>query len=460
VAHFGQSHESTAFGNVENPRHDPALQRLRAYHPDIPAIRNNYAHYADQVERMDAAVGEVLARLEDDGLADSTIVIFTTDHGGVMPGSKRFVTDAGTHSPLIIRIPEKFKHLWPKEKPGVAVDRMVSFVDMPKTWLSLAGAEVPDPLHGRIFLGPGQEPEPEFHFAFTGRQAERYYEMRAVRSKRLLYIKNYKPYISRGQHLNYLWQMEAARAWDEHHRTNQTDKITGAFFQVRQPVEELYDPVRDPDNVINLAYRPEHQGDLERMRRALREWQLTVNDTGLLPEEMMARRAREHDTTIYEMAQNRDLYDLPAYLDSADIALAADSDNEDHFIALLQSEDPGVRYWAVVGLLMLGELKASAVSALSSRLNDEEHVVRAMAAWALIKGNQKKEDARKSLISLLKEQSYASIFALNVIDLSNDDVAVYLSGIKEAVDCNFGFNFGNRMKDYLMRKREEQQDRL
>ena len=455
VTHFSQSHESRAFGDVENSRHDPALQRLRAYHPDIPDIRNNYAHYADQVELMDAAVGEVLARLEADGLADSTIVIFTTDHGGVMPGSKRFVTDSGTHSPLIIRIPEKFKHLWPKEKPGMAVDRLVSFVDMPKTWLSLAGAKVPDHMQGRILLGPDQEPERDSHFAFTSRQANRYYEMRAVRTKQLLYIKNYKPYISTGQQLGYLWQMKAAQAWDEHHRANKTDAITGAFFQPRQPVEELYDPLRDPDNVINLANRPEHQEDLKVMRAKLRDWQLQVNDTGLLSEEMMAKRAREHDTTIYEMAQDRDLYDLPAYLDAADVALAADRDNGDHFISQLENEDPGLRYWAVIGLLMLDELGDEAVPALTTRLSDEEHDIRALAAWVLINADREKEAARSCLIALLEEQSYASVFALNVIDLSGDDVSLYWPAIENAVDCNFGFNYGTRMKEYFSTKLEE-----
>ena len=458
VSHFPQSHESRAFGDVENTRHDPALQRLRAYHPDIPAIRNNYAHYADQVERMDAAVGEVLDRLKEDGLADSTIVIFTTDHGGVMPGSKRWVVDSGTHSPLIIRIPERFKHLWPKEKPGMSVDRLVSFVDMPKTWLNLAGAEIPDHMHGRIFLGPDKEAERDSHFAFTSRQANRYYEMRAVRTRRHLYIRNYRPYISRGQELGYLWQMKAARAWDEHHRTNQTDAITGAFFQPRQPVEEMYEPVRGPDNVINLVNRPEHKEDLRNMRAALRDWQLKVNDTGLLPEEMMARRAERYNTTIYEMAQNPDLYDLPAYLDAADLALAADPENTDQFIESLASNDSGLRYWAIIGLLMLDELPPRAHPAVLSLLNDEEHDLRALAAWVHLRAGVEKDAARAALIELLKEQSYASVFALNVIDLSNDDVSHYMPAIGEAVTCNFGYNYGDRMKEYLATKLERQRN--
>lgn len=65
--------------------------------------------------------------------------------------------DSGTHCPLIIRIPEKYKHLWPADQPGTTVDRLVSFIDMIPTWTSLAGGESPANYHGRVFLGSETE---------------------------------------------------------------------------------------------------------------------------------------------------------------------------------------------------------------------------------------------------------------------------------------------------------------
>ncbi|MEM9017421.1 MAG: sulfatase, partial [Verrucomicrobiota bacterium] len=165
VVNIGDSHESRAHGDVKGTRNDPAKMDLHSYHPDLAIIRKNYAKYADAVENMDKKVGETLAELEKDGLADSTIVIYCSDHGGVMARSKRFVYSSGIHCPLIVRIPEKFKHLYPAEKPGMTVDRLVGFVDMPKTWLSLAGAEIPDSFQGRVFLGKDAEPESTHHFA-------------------------------------------------------------------------------------------------------------------------------------------------------------------------------------------------------------------------------------------------------------------------------------------------------
>ncbi len=447
--HFEESHESRAFGDVSNPGHDPAQQRLRVYHPDIPNVRNNYAHYADAVKRMDTDVSKVLARLEADGLADDTIVIFTTDHGGVMPASKRFLTDSGTHSPLIVRIPEKFKHLWPADKPGMTVDRLVSFVDIPKTLLSLAEAEVPGHMQGRIFLGPNTEPERATHFAFQGRADARIDEYRAVRSKRFLYIKNYMPYIPPGKYISYQWRMAAMQAWHDHHLAGHTDEITGRFFRPRLHVEELYDPDRDPDNVINLVNRPEHQDDLKAMRAELRQWQLEIYDTGLLLESALVRRAKAHNMTIYEMVRNPELYDLPAYLDAADLALEGNPANLGQLRRLLASDDDGLRYWGVVGVMMLDAPSDEALAALKLRLGDPVHEVRAMAAWALLRTETATDIARACLRALLENRSDVSLLVLNIIDLLDEDPAIYRAALPDDYEADLPGNLIEVMKEYL-----------
>lgn len=451
IEHFFQSHESRAFGDVDNTQHDPTLQRLRLYHPDITGVRNNYAHYADAVEQMDTDVGKVLNRLELDSLADDTIVIFTTDHGGVMPASKRFLTDSGIHAPFIVRIPKKFKHLWPAENPGMTVDRLVSFVDMPKTWLSIAGAEVPDHMQGRIFLGPDKEPERATHFAFQGRADARYDEYRAVRSKRFLYIKNYMPFVPPGKYNSYMWNMVAMQAWDAHHRAGKTDQITGRFFRPRSHVEELYDTHRDPDNIINIADRPEHLEDLKMMRSELRKWQLEIFDAGLLPEVTMIRRAGAYNITIYDMVRDAELYDLPAYLDASDLALEGNPENIRDLCELMARDDEGIRYWAVVGLLMLDELDEGVVSLLNVHLEDEANEVRAMAAWALIRADKEKERARACLRSLLEKGSDVTLLVLNIIDYLNEDPVIYKSAIPNDYESELPGNLIDRIKSYLSR---------
>ncbi|MGZ4986865.1 MAG: sulfatase-like hydrolase/transferase, partial [Limisphaerales bacterium] len=360
------------------------------------------------------SIGKALAALKASGQEDNTIVIFCSDHAGVMPRSKRFLFDSGTHSPLIIRIPEKYKYLWPAAAPGTSIDRLVNFLDFPKTWLSITKSPIPRAMQGRIFLGPDAQPEPQYAFSFRGRMDERYDNQRSVRDKRFLYIKNYMPFVAWGQHLTYMWKLAAMQAWDKAHQAGKTDKITGRFFELK-PNEELYDCVADPDNIVNLAQDPNYKNPLETMRQKLRDWQLEVHDAGLLPEAETDRRAMANKTTIYEMSQNRMLYDLPAYLDAADIALAGNPANKSRLVEYLKSGDSGLRYWGTVGFLTLKQADAADQRLLRSLLNDPCGEVRAMAAWDLILAGDTKS-GYDCLNGLLKIATPVRLYALNVID--------------------------------------------
>lgn len=387
VVNIGDSHESRAHGDNENTRNNPAAMRLFSYHPDLPEIRKTYAKYADAVERMDEKVGKCLAELEKDGLSDSTIVIYNSDHGGVLARSKRFCYSSGIHCPLVVRVPEKFKHLYPANQPGEVIDRLVSFVDMPKTWLSLAGAEIPDTFQGTVFLGKGIEQEPAYHLAFRERADERLDCVRVIRDKRYAYHKNYMPYAPAGQHLAYLWKAEATPAWEQHHREGKTNEITGRFFEPRVS-EEFFDNEKDFDNVYNLIKAKRHQERIAKLKHALRQRQLELYDSGLLPEQMRVRRAKENGLTIYDMVRDEKLYPLATYLDAADLALARDKTNLDIFVDYLSHEDEGLRWWGIVGLHLLDQQSAPAISALKAALSDDAHEIRMMAAWTLVKLGQ------------------------------------------------------------------------
>jgi arylsulfatase A-like enzyme len=409
------SHESKAQGDVEDTIHDPSDTKLRAYHPDLPDVRKNYAKYHDAVKRMDAEIGDALKKLDKLGLAENTIVIHNSDHGGVMPRSKRYIFQSGIHCPLIARIPETYKHLWPAAKPGVKVDRLVSFVDMPKTWLSLTGATVPDCMQGTIFLGKQTEPEKEFHFAFRGRMDERVENARAICNKRFLYIRNYMPYAPWVQHLDYLWKMKATQAWDQHVQSGKATEVQSRFFKPKGWTEELYDMQKDPDNIHNLIGDPAYQQTAATFRKELRRQQIECYDTGLIPESEMVRLAAEANLTIYDYARDPNHYNVATLLDAADLALEADQANRPAIGKLLKSPDVGVRYWASVGCFLLKD-----ADLVSQCLEDESHEVRAIAAWTLINAS-KKDLGFQCLENLLEQNSYASLTVMNIVDWLNED---------------------------------------
>lgn len=96
--------------------HDPALAPLPSYYPDTPIIRREWARLYDCVTAMDKNTGRILAELEEDGLADDTIVFFYSDHGSGMPRHERLLHDSGMRVALMVRFPEKYQHLAPPRR--------------------------------------------------------------------------------------------------------------------------------------------------------------------------------------------------------------------------------------------------------------------------------------------------------------------------------------------------------
>ena len=434
VINYKESHESKAFGDVNHTTHSPTDLNLAKYHPDLLDIRKNYALYYDHITKLDSQIGEALAKLKKSGHAEDTIVIFCSDHAGVMPRSKRFLFDSGTHAPLIIRIPEKYKALWPASAPGATIERLVSFLDFPKTWLSLAGATIPPVMQGHIFLGPQTEPEPEYVFSFRGRMDEGIDNQRSVRDHRYLYVKNYMPFTPWGQHLSYPSKMTATQAWVKAYQEGKCDAITGRFFQTK-PSEELYDTIADPDNVNDLSQSAEYQKVLTTMRGKLREWQLSIHDAGLLPESECARRAQENKTTIYQMAQNSKLYDLPAYLDAADLALSGNPANRKQLLEWLKSPDSALRYWAATGFVVLKKSSPEEQSALKQVLNDPCSEVSALASWALILSGDVTSGQDNLNRLLLAPEASAKLFTVGVIEwMHPDSLAPYQAALQAQCD--------------------------
>ena len=175
VFNFLITHESQIRTRPHTWVHDPAKVRVPAYHPDTPEVRQDWAQYYDNITTMDTQAGQVLAQLEKDGLAGSTIVVHFGDHGSGMPRSKRWPYNSGLNVAIVVSFPEKLRHLAPKDYvTGEKNNRLVSFVDLAPTMLSLAGIQPPDFYQGQAFLGRYEAPPRKHVFGFRGRMDERY----------------------------------------------------------------------------------------------------------------------------------------------------------------------------------------------------------------------------------------------------------------------------------------------
>ncbi|MEX1117546.1 MAG: sulfatase [Terrimicrobiaceae bacterium] len=210
------THESGLRTENPDPIHDPARIIVPPYHPDIPEVRKDWAQYHDRITQMDRWVGEQLAELEKAGLAEDTIVFFFSDHGSGMPRSKRYAGWSGLHVPLLVRIPEKFRHLRPAGyEAGGRSDRLVSFVDFAPTLLSLLGREALPWHTGSAFLGTHTRPAPTHSFGYVGRADERPDESRSATDGRFLYLRNLMPHVALNKGLRYQMQTPTTRLWRE-----------------------------------------------------------------------------------------------------------------------------------------------------------------------------------------------------------------------------------------------------
>ncbi|MGQ9573852.1 MAG: sulfatase-like hydrolase/transferase [Thermoguttaceae bacterium] len=414
------SHESQIRARPHTLKHDPAQVRLPAYHPDTPEVRRDWAQYYDKLTEMDAEAGKRLAELEQAGLADQTIVFFYGDHGSGMPRSKRWPYDSGLHVPLLVYIPEKYRELAPGDYvPGGATDRLVGFVDLAPTLLSLAGIKPPAWMEGRAFLGPYDAGPQPYLFGLRGRMDERYDMVRSVRNQRYIYVRNYMPHLIYGQHVSYMFQTPTTQVWK---RLYDAGKLAPpqTFFWEPKPAEELYDLQTDPDEVRNLVDSPGHQQVLKELRAALREHLLKTRDAGFLSEAEMHRRAA--GTTIYEMARDPAKYPLEEILAMAELAASRQPEALARLVAGLEHPDSAVRYWAATGLLVRGaEAVGFAREPLRAALRDSSPSVQAIAAWALGQyGSQADLEAALGVLKQLappdKNGAYVAILAVNVID--------------------------------------------
>ena len=421
------THEGSIHKQIPNEelRHSPEEVTLPPYHPATPEMKHDWAQYYDKIEDMDTWIGEKLQELKDAGLADNTIVFYYGDHGGVLARSKRYIYETGTRVPFIVHIPEKFKHLFPAQKKGSEVNRIISFVDLAPTLLSIAGVATPDYMQGNAFLGKQKTEDPQYAYMFRGRMDERYDMIRAVRDNKFRYIRNYMPFRIYGQRLEYLWNAPSVGSWEQAYLNGECNEAQSAFWNTK-PVEELFDTENDPWEVNNLANDPQYTEVLERMRTANRNFATKIKDTGFIPEADW--QALTNGMPMYDYMRSGNV-DLESIIDAAEIATLGKADNLEKLQALLSSNNSAIRYWAATGLLILGNDAAPAINSLLGALEDSSPSVVTVAAEAAYNLG-KRDEALHALATVLKSNNeFARTHAQNAID------CIETKGTPELIDA-------------------------
>ena len=243
-------------------RPDPATLKLPAHVPDLPGVREQYADYCAEVNRVDETAGKVLALLDRLGLAKDTLVVFAGDNGQALPHGKGSLYDPGCNVPFVVR--------WPGVvAPGGDSSALLSGEDLGPTVLAAAGLKPAAGMTGVNFLPllKGEAAKTRDHVFMergphgsapvqVGMSNSGYDLSRAVRNERYKAIYNCTPWLPYGpvdSAGGAAWQSMVA----QHAEGKMASGLTSTYFTTPRPVYEFYDLEKDPAELNNLSGRPE-----------------------------------------------------------------------------------------------------------------------------------------------------------------------------------------------------------
>lgn len=235
---------------------------LPLWMPDTPQLRTDHARFQAAIRYMDTHFGRFMEGLKAMGHGDDTIVVFTTDHGISGPRSKGFLYERGTEITLMVRLPGA-------QHGGQRRDQLIANVDFRPTWLELLGIDVPQHIQGTSFAEAVHDPawkgqdaifsERNFHGEKLDPDAADWTDlfdpMRAIRTQEFHYIRNFIPDVRPCEPL----PVQPSQ-------------------QLPRNTRELYDLRHDPQELINVAYRPEYARICSLLDERLQTWMQNTGD--------------------------------------------------------------------------------------------------------------------------------------------------------------------------------------
>ena len=271
--------------NAKTFEPDPTKITVPELWPDTKLLREDFAAYLGEIQRLDFEVGKVLDDLKRRGLDKNTLVVFIGDNGGALLRGKGTLYNIGLNVPLIMRHPGLIK-------PGQVSNTLITGEDIAPTFLTVAGTEIPKTITGKSLTPTFQQPTYEAHeyiFAVRGAHGQSLpYNTADFDLGRTIFSKKYKLIY------NALWQLPyypvdfaAQPFWlqltQQHIEGKLDPKYDKLLFADRRKMFELYDEEQDPNEFNNLSGQPQVKEIEQQLKTKLQEWMILNRDYLPLP---------------------------------------------------------------------------------------------------------------------------------------------------------------------------------
>ncbi len=262
--------------------------------PPAPSIRDWMAHHYASTKYVDIHFQRLLDVLDEKGLSENTLVVFTTDHGITQMRSKGTLYDQGTEVALAMRLPG-FLGL----KQGYAVNHLTQNMDLFPTFMEAAGLECPPETEAGslwpLLRGEDRQPneaiflERNYHGEPYGTGKERrmvdmWDPTRAVRTNEYLYIRNLRAEVRERRPLRHELKGFRTKPWNQ-------DGIVWEYDPTGpRTSEELYHVTLDPVNQNDVADRPEYAEVKKKLAEMCDKWMKETDDFVLRGEQPSPHR--------------------------------------------------------------------------------------------------------------------------------------------------------------------------
>jgi arylsulfatase A-like enzyme len=237
------------------------------YIPDTPELRKEMGNFQACIRYLDQEIQRLFAAVKELGYEHNTLVVFTTDHGISNERAKGTLYERGVEISLMASLPGVIR-------PEAICNELIPNIDIAPTLLDVAGIPAPDHMQGKSFwplLADGNyKPHTEIYMERNYHGESHYDPMRAVRTDRYHYIRNFDP--------------DAKRDWLPRDNPRMRDTYRNWFTNlwpdktIARDAEELYDIAADPEELTNLAHSPDYIGVRTELAGKLLHWMKSTED--------------------------------------------------------------------------------------------------------------------------------------------------------------------------------------